>query len=599
MKPLACVDFETKAINGALPPVPVGVAILLPKQRPFYLAWGHASDNNCNKEKAVRILKDVFETHDVLFHNSQFDLAVAKYHLGIDYPSTVHDTLFLLFLRNPHAKTLSLKPCADEVLGWAPDEQQTLYSWIIANVKNATHKNAGAFISEAPGSMVEPYAIGDVERTLALFNELYPKYKGEAYTRECKLVKILTDNTLRGVRLNLHRLSKDFEYYSDVKNTVDNRIYLLLGSRFNIDSSEELANAISKSNINVNWVLTPTGKRSTSKPNLIKAISNEPILLGLLNYRSTLATYLETFFTSWLDKQVDSRIHFTWNQVRNQEQEKKGLMGTRTGRLSSVPSMLNVPGTPPEYNPELDLPPLPHMRSYLIADEGLVWLKRDYSQQELRVLAHYEDGMLMEAYAKNPSLDMHTFMSEVLSNTTGRPISRKTTKNMAFGLLYGMGLALLAEKMECSYEEAATIKKLYLNAVPGIRSVQSAIKDKWSNGLPFKTFGGRLYYKEESKMVVDKATGLPRLQDFIYKGLNYLIQGSSADITKQAIINYSELSRSGFYQIAVHDEINIQGPVEEMKLLKEAMTDLPLDVELLSEGFMGQSYGELQDFVEA
>jgi DNA polymerase I-like protein with 3'-5' exonuclease and polymerase domains len=330
---------------------------------------------------------------------------------------------------------------------------------------------------------------------------------------------------------------------------------------------------------------------------MLKALAGTD-LLHLLNYRGTLSTYLDTFFSAWIDKQKDGIMHFTWNQVRNQESEKGGFMGTRTGRLSSQPSFLNVPGSPPEFPSHLGLPPLPKMRGYLIPDKGMYWLKRDYASQEIRVLAHYEDGTLMLRFQEMPTLDMHEFMSKLLTANLGREVTRKAAKTIAFAILYGMGLATMAERLGCSYDEAAFIKRAYMKALPGIKSVTLAIKQKWDMGEPFLTWGGRAYHKEESKLIVDKRTGEERMADFTYKGLNYLIQGSSADITKQAILNYDSVRRDGRFLLSVHDEISISGTPPEMRLLNEAMLDINLDVPLISDGFIGDNYGELRAFEE-
>ena len=109
---LVTIDFETDAIASALPPNPVGVSIKMPGKPSHYLAWRHPEGNNCTESEARAILKTLFSQHPILMHNAAFDINVAKYWLNVDYPKELHDTLLLLFLRNPHAKTLSLKPSA-------------------------------------------------------------------------------------------------------------------------------------------------------------------------------------------------------------------------------------------------------------------------------------------------------------------------------------------------------------------------------------------------------------------------------------------------------------------------------------------------------
>jgi len=593
---LVTIDFETKAIESALPPEPVGVSIKMPGQASTYMAWGHREGNNTTKDAATKRLKSIFKNHPVLMHNKAFDLNVAKYWLDIPYPAESHDTLLLLFLRNPHAKTLALKPSAEEILKIPPTARDEVREWILANVPGAKPSTAGKYIWLAPVSLVGPYACSDTDMTHALFCHLYQEYSGKAYERERALTQILCQNTLDGIRLDQNTIYTDFIKYSNVRTNVESMIFKHLGSSFNLDSGDELADAIIKAGTPADWVLTKTGKRSTSKDNLMAAIK-DTTLLDLLSYRGTLSTYLDTFFASWINKENDGRIHFSWNQVRNEE--SRGFLGTRTGRLSSVPSMLNVPKKPPEVNPIYKLPDLPFMRKYLMPDEGQFWLSRDYSSQELRILAHYEDGAMMRAYNENPQLDLHQMMSEILTEALGHFVSRRVAKTIAFSILYGTGLAAMAEGLGCSIDEAAIVKRAYLSHLSGIASVQQSIKAAWDIGDPIKTWGDRFYYKEESREITDKRTGQKRWADFTYKGLNYLIQSSSADVTKQAILNYNSIKKDGRFLVSVHDQIDISAPLSEMKLLREAMLDIKLDVPMVSEGSYGTNMVTEFDYEEA
>jgi DNA polymerase I-like protein with 3'-5' exonuclease and polymerase domains len=583
------IDFETHAIDGALPPKPVGVSVKMNDQPSVYLHWGHPDGSNIAEEGAKRIVADCFRSDEILCHNGKFDLSVAKYHWGLDFPQHIHDTEFLLFLEDPHNDNLSLKPNSERLLGLPPVEQADLHDWIRANVSKKG--NPGAYIAKAPSYLVAPYACSDTDRTYEVFRVLHDKYKGVAYDREIELLPILAQSTLDGVRVDEAKLHEDIAFYRAVLEfEVDESIFSYLGSSgFNIDSDEELANAIDASHVEVEWVRTPAGKRSTSKENLPKALKDQ-YLLSLLRYRGILGTCLSTFMEPWAATAVNGRVHFDWNQVRSRDAEAKKSKGARTGRLSSSPSMLNVPrkhGKLKDLWENLKLPPLPNVRNYMLPDEGQQWLKRDYCSQEIRVLAHYEDAELMREFITNPRLDMHDYMQSQIVDTLGMAITRDEVKIVAFSIIYGAGLSKLAHGLKCSLDDAATIKRAYLSAVPGIKAVQADIKRKWGHGLPITTFGGRQYYKEPSREV----NGV--LMDFMYKGLNYLIQGSSADITKQAIINYNKIRKNGRFLVAVHDEINITGGRSEMALLNEAMRDIPLDVPLLSDGSVGPSYGAL------
>jgi|TARA_R110000824_G_scaffold386054_1_gene580523 DNA polymerase I-like protein with 3'-5' exonuclease and polymerase domains len=174
---LLTLDFEThKIVSGsALPPKPVGLAIKENDGPGKYYAWGHLDNNNCSSEEAKEIVNK-FNTKDThwIFHNAKFDLSVMQSHWNVSPVAIVEDTMVMAFLANPHAKSVALKTLAYKELEWPSIEQDDLTKWIVENVKKSTEKNAGAYISQAPGDLVGTYAIGDVDRTFALYNY----YKG-------------------------------------------------------------------------------------------------------------------------------------------------------------------------------------------------------------------------------------------------------------------------------------------------------------------------------------------------------------------------------------------------------------------------------------
>tara|TARA_R110000824_G_scaffold39030_3_gene118548 strand:- start:440 stop:955 length:516 start_codon:yes stop_codon:yes gene_type:complete len=161
------LDFETEAIEGnplVVPPRPVGLAMYWPSGIKQYITGWDAMQ--LHWEAALTT------DHDLLFHNAPFDLSVGCQHFNTSWPpwERVHDTMYLLFLADPYAFSLGLKPSAERYLDEPPDEQNALHDWILSNVPGATKKNAGAYISLAPEELVRPYAIGDVVRTKGLYD---------------------------------------------------------------------------------------------------------------------------------------------------------------------------------------------------------------------------------------------------------------------------------------------------------------------------------------------------------------------------------------------------------------------------------------------
>jgi DNA polymerase-1 len=611
------IDFETKAIEGRpkYPPEPVGVSIKWPKDRsPKYYAWGHPTGNNCDKAEARRRLSEAYASGlPLLFHNAKFDVDVADVHLGCKIPSweKIHDTMFLLFLDDPHAASFALKPSADRLLGMAPDEQEAVRNWLIEKkIVRANDRKWGAHICEAPGDLVGKYAQGDVIRTEKLFKLLYPRVMAEgmgaAYDRERELMPILLENERGGVRADLNMMWEDLALYEKAMASADAWLRKRLGSKdLNVDSDDELAALLDAQGIVTDWALTATGKKSTAKKNLTPDMFSDQRVAQVLGYRNRLSTCLGTFMRPWIEMASSSggMIFTNWNQVRQSRGASDSMGGARTGRLSSNPNFQNIPKdfydkddgyAHPKFLKSL--PELPLMRRYILPDKGGVFLHRDYSQQELRILAHFEDGSLLQEYNENPRLDVHDYVRDAIQSVTGQRLERRAVKVLNFGIIYGMGLAKLAVGTHTSVEEAKAIKNAHRKGVPGVANLEKEIKVLGQNDQPIVTWGGRVYHVEPPRVI----NGVERT--FEYKLLNYLIQGSAADCSKQAIINYNKLKKDGRFLVSVHDEMNISVPKKaaksEMKLLREAMESVAFDLPMLSDGKIGDNWGSLTKYKE-
>jgi DNA polymerase I-like protein with 3'-5' exonuclease and polymerase domains len=616
---LATIDFETEAIVGnpiINPPRPVGCSIWMPDEEPVYYSWGSLhNDNNISFDQFHQYLARIIDSGiPMLFHNATFDISVwNSFFCNAQVPwinqgwKKIHDTLYLLFLADPYSATFSLKPSADRYLGLAPDEQTKLYEWIMANVPECTSiKEAGAYISRAPFHLVAPYAIGDVVRTRKLFDLLYSQIVDQgmepAYDRERRLLPTLLQATKRGIRLDRPLLAGHTEAYESCLIECENRLTGILGENA-FASDGALADALEACGAVENWVLTPkSGKRSMSKDNLV---ITRPDVKILMDYRSNLQTCLQTFMRPWLKfSELDGRLHPNWNQVRQSRNDKGDSKGTRTGRLSSdSPNFQNVPtefvdatGAPLPVPDGLH--PLPQIRRYCLPEEGHVWLKRDFSSQEIRILAHFEDGSLCEAYRANPDLDPHQMAMELIAQMIGILYARKKIKITGFSIIYGTGGPGLAGQLGCPVDEARSIKAAYLDAMPGVRDLMWDVQARGKRGEAIRTWGGRLYLAEPAKIINGQ------WRDFAYKLLNYLIQGSAADQTKESINDWED-SRNweSIFLATVHDEINISAPKascdEHMRILRLAMDKDRFDVPMRSEGFIGENWADLKEYDDA
>ena len=467
------VDFETEAIEKRpnFPPKPVGVSIWLAEaEAPTYMAWGHPSGNNCTWEDAHRSLAQIWDGENV-FHNGRFDTEVAHKWMDLPRPHDplkVHDTLFLNYLFDPQADSLSLKPSAHRILGIDPTEQDDLRKYLAA--KGYIGKEWGAHISKAPGDIVSPYANGDTYRTRRLFDHLLLdiNQKGmlEAYRREQRLAAILNQNESEGIRIDQVKLERDLDVYEGQYKEASERLLKIIGN-CNPDSAAELAARLIASGrcVEEDFKRTPTGKLSVAKDSIDNAVK-DPELRVLLGYRGNLKTLLTTFMRPWVELATRSggRLHPEFNQVRGD------IYGTRTGRLSSSnPNFQNIP-TEFKGEPPAGLLPLPFMRQYVLPDEGNLLVTSDFNGQEMRIAAHFAEGRAAEIYRNDPGADFHKAVSKIIESDAGISLDHKQVKITGFSLLYGSGINSLAESLGVDRGTASKIRSHYFQALPGFKN---------------------------------------------------------------------------------------------------------------------------------
>ena len=590
------IDFETAPIIGpGQPPKPVGVAIMKQGRKPRYYAWGHPTGNNCTMEEAGRVLKDIWGG-PLLFHNAAFDLSVAEKWFGLPVPVGIHDSMFTLYLVDPHADTISLKPASVKHLGMPPDEQDAVRDWLVGQrIVRQGQKDWGAHIAQAPGDLVGKYACGDVLRTRGLHDKLFPTLDArmrEAYYREIRLLPILMANEREGMRLDVARLTKEIPQYETALAKADNWIRERLKAKdLNVDATGDVAAALKAAGIVTAFKKTPTGRDSTAKGNLTLDMFTDPQVYWVLGYRGRLETVLANSMRPWLaSADSNGMIHTAWNQVRSTD--TGGARGTRTGRLSCSRFMNIAKAWEGFIQPTaLRLPALPLVRRYILPDKGQTILHRDYNQQEFRILAHFEDGDLMKEYLRDPRIDYHTKMKALIEERTGLKLERRSVKILNFGILYGMGGPLLASKLGVGVDEALALRKAQKAATPGVAALDASLKALGREGKPIRTWGGRQYYCEPPALVNGQ------MRSFEYKLLNYLIQGSAADCTKEALIRYHQHPKKrARMMVTVHDEINVSSAAvaEDAEVLREVMESIEFDVPMLSDMKAGLNWGDLK-----
>jgi DNA polymerase-1 len=212
------------------------------------------------------------------------------------------------------------------------------------------------------------------------------------------------------------------------------------------------------------------------------------------------------------------------------------------------------------------------------------------------VLAHFEDGALLEAYKADPWMDVHEYVRRMVGEMVGKEFDRKLIKTANFGLIYGMGVGLLAQRAGVTVDQAKEVKDAILALLPGLKQMYQDMKRRFMETQPIRTWGGREYYCEAPKLVEG------RMMTFDYKLVNYLVQGSSADCTKEAMLAYMAAKPASHRMlVAVHDELLVSVPRREVKrgmeCLRTAMEGVKFDLPMLSEGSVSETnWAELRPY---
>ena len=596
------LDFETAAIvNGSnKSPEPCGFALKHNDEASVYFSWGHSSENTCTIERAKTVLEFVWASNEpILCHNAKFDLRVARewFDLPVPEPSRIVDTMIMSYLIDAREESLVLKQLAQKYCKMPPDDQTNLNTWLIKH-----GYKPGRDISKAPASLVYFYACSDVDMTIALYKYLAPnvldgEHIAQAFKREMSVLPIVIDMEMRGITISkdIHetraKLERTFELQDLQLTAYGNGEKPGSKAMFNVLRKKGL---IDESKIQY----TDKGNPRYGKEFLSDIIADQE-LVKILSLRSKLQKFIGTYLRPFSEsaRLYNNKFYPYYNQTRSEDD-----FGTRTGRFSSnIQQLPKDSGTNFTLYAEDDftISAMPSVRSLIVPSQSdMVLVKRDFSGQELRVTAHYAEGSILKAYQDDPRMDVHAFVDNLIQEKTGHHLSRTPVKMINFLKLYGGGPSKLAERLKIPLEQAKTFFAAYDEALPEFKNLMKEIENLARSGRKIRTWGGRSYDVEPSTH--NAKTG--RRQEFYYKLGNVLIQGSSADMTKEAMIRYHyHPDRKGSIIMVVHDEIiievNEQHKESEMKLLTWAMDEIPnWDVPLRSDGAIGVNLGKMEAY---
>ena len=447
-----------------------------------------------------------------------------------------------------------------------------------------------------PPEKVSVYACQDTDLLFPIFEQQLKEMREqelmEVFNLETDLIDLLLEMRIQGVPVDLNRAEQVREELLINEKELKKQLAYMAGFDVEIYAAENIAKAFDS--LQIKYPLTAkTHKPSFTAPWLE---SHESEFARLL-VKTRKVTKMRSDFVEGmiLKSHVHGRIHAQFSPLKNDEG------GTVSGRFSSShPNLQQVPARDPVYGPLI--------RSMFVPDQGLMWGKHDYSQQEPRLTVHYAflKGFLgadiaVRKFVENPDTDYHQLVADMCQT------DRRTAKNINLGLAYGMGVAKMAVQLGKSEAETRVLFKQYHAGVPFVKllsencmqvaQTRGYIKTVMGRRRRFDLWGPMEYRKDNPAMPLryDEAVkqyGLPVHRAFVHKAANALIQGSAADMIKKAML---DMYHTGYIPyLTVHDE-NDTG-IETKKQLDEISdimnNAIKLVVPLKVEAFMEKSWGD-------
>lgn len=612
------LDFETHGIEEYpnYPPYPIGVAMKWDSDSAVYHSWGHVNGGNTttfeNGRERVRdaVVKVVSEGGHLLCHNTKFELSVMSkwFRIPLLAPTYLYDTMIEAPIVDPYIGKIGLKQLAHIHLGLPPDERDEVGDWLVSRYRTSDGKAMTLgngdntfmkYLHLAPPELVGKYAIGDVDRTYLLHNNLIKQIELRGmmgvYNRELALLPLLVENEMRGIRVDMERLGEALatteRELSDVGGIIHDRIGI---DPDDLNKSALLVEKLAAAGlVDVDKLLKTgkTGAPSTSMDSLRLGLK-DPAWVDLFQHRSKLEKFCSTYLRPWhrMAAATGGLMHTRWNQVVSDQG------GARTGRFSSSPNFQNIPRVPKADPIEIfgrSWLPLPNLRGLIVPwDKDWILIDRDYSQQELRILAHLGEGPTMEEYQRNPWFDIHQWTQTMLKAEHGIDIAREPVKTLNFRIIYGGGAPAIASSLGISVDEAKELRDAVLNVNPALAMLYATVERRAAEQQPVRTLAGREFYCPEPKLIEG------RWRHYAYKLVNYTIQGSAGDYTKEAWVNIGPDKDWFKMYVSVHDEFLVSVPKEYlhkgMEHLRSKMDNIiPLDVPMLTEGkWSAESWGK-------
>ncbi len=585
-----CLDTETTSLRPLEAKI-VGIGLGYKPQEAFYIPF----NGNISSEVIVKELKKLFSNPQLHFygHNLKYDLQVLL-NYGLEIKNIAFDTMLASYLLNPHHRRHNLDRLSLEYLHKTKISFKSLVEQEDkTNPPDKTNKPDKKTVStkttktllEAPIEKVSEYCCEDVDCTIRL-KQIFEKQLAEKnltklFTEiELPLLLVLTQMERKGIFLEEKKLAKLKEQLILKIAALEKEIHLEIGEEINLNSPKQLSEVLFGK-----LKLPPPRKKktafSTGAAVLEKLALKFPIARKLLDFRikqKLLTTYVEA-----LPEEINPkthRIHPTFNQSI-----------TATGRLSCQnPNLQNIPIKSEEG--------LEIRKAFSPEKEGWSFLSADYSQIELRLLAHFsEDPELIQAF-KNDQ-DIHSYTASIIFKVPLTEVSdqmRQAAKAVNFGTIYGQGPYGLTQQIAFSYKEAEEFINNYFAKYKKVKTYLENCKKQASETLETSTLFGRL------RPIAEINSQHPQMRAAAERlAVNTPLQGTAADLIKIAMIEIAKVIKikhlKGFMILQIHDELIFEVPDNELetfkKLVKEKMEQVvKLKVPLTVHMGVGKNWSE-------
>ena len=567
------LDTETTSTN-AIEAELVGLSFAVTENEAYYVAIP------ANRQEAleyVDIFKPLYEDPEILKigQNIKYDYMVLR-NYGVDLQGRMFDTMLAHYVIQPELQH-NMDYMAETLLNY-----QTVHIEELIGPKGKNQKN----MRDLSPQEVYEYAAEDADITLRLKNVLEPRLKEVGAERlfwdiEMPLVKVLADMELNGVRLDTQQLKLTQQTFTERMNAYERHAYEEAGETFNIASPKQVGDILfGKMQLLEKPKRTKTGQYVTSEEVLQQLRGKAPIVDDILNYRGMkklLGTYVEA-----LPKLINKRtghIHTSFNQAI-----------TATGRLSSSdPNLQNIPVRDDDGK---------EIRKCFIPDEGCRWFSADYSQIELRIMAHLSaDENMTEAFREG--FDIHRATAAKIWKESMDQVSdsqRKKAKQANFGIIYGITAFGLSQRMDIPTGEARKLIDDYFETFPKVHQyMEDAKRMAREKGYAETLYGRRRYLAD-----INSHNGTVR--GFAERNaINAPIQGTEADIIKLAMIRiWKRFKDEGIRSkmtLQVHDELNFsvypnEAEKVERIVLEEMQGAAKLNVPLTADAGWGDNWLE-------